>query len=63
MKESNIFKLKCSICNKKVGYIITKNPVQYNTDETISQISGKENNLKILCKECYNKLWRIQNET
>jgi len=58
MKESNIFELKCSICNKKVGYIITKNPVQYDT-QSINQIYDIENTYKILCKECYNKLWRI----
>lgn len=58
MKESNIFELKCSICNKKVGYIITKNPVQYDT-QSINQIYDTENTYKILCKECYNKLWRI----
>ena len=62
MKESNIFELKCNICNKKVGYIITKNPIQYDT-QSISQIYDIENTYKILCKECYNKLWRIQNET
>lgn len=59
MKESNIFKLKCSICNKQVGYIITKKPIQYDTDQSISQIYDIENSYKILCKECYNKLWRI----
>lgn len=57
-KESNIFKLKCNICGKEIGYLISKNPIPYDTKEEISHIKETFNEYKVFCKNCYKELWR-----
>lgn len=57
MKESNIFKLKCNICGKEIGYLISKKPLPYDTKE-ISRIKETFNEYRVFCKNCYIELWR-----
>ena len=58
-KQSQYFELKCNICGKKIGNLVSQYPIIYNDKPNISEIQETFNKHKIMCRDCYNKLWRI----